>query len=75
MNTKLLTTYYFSVLSLQVVQTPTKVWRGIGGFQLVDLIITELKNHMTCFDSMPLIGWNYSIQTGEPILQRIFLKK
>ena len=22
--------------------------RTVGGFQLVDLIITELKNHMTC---------------------------
>ena len=28
----------------------------LGGFQLVDLIITELKNHMTCFNSMALIG-------------------
>ena len=41
---------------------------GFGGFQLLDLIITELKNHMTCYKSMPLIGWNYSIQTGEQIL-------
>ena len=39
-----------------------------GGFQLLDLIITELKCHMTCYNSMPLIGWNYSIQTGEQIL-------
>ena len=39
-----------------------------GVFQLLDLIITELKSHMTCYNSMPLIGWNYSIQTGEQIL-------
>ena len=26
-----------------------------GGFQLLNLIITELKSHMTCFNSMPLI--------------------
>ena len=39
-----------------------------GGFQLLDLIITELKSRMTCYNSMPLIGWNYSIQTGEQIL-------
>ena len=26
-----------------------------GGFQLLDLIITELKNHMTCYNSMPLV--------------------
>ena len=39
-----------------------------GGFQLLDLIITELKSNMTCYNSMPLIGWNYSIQTGEQIL-------
>ena len=35
---------------------------------IVDLIVTELKSHMTCYNSMPLIGWNYSIQTGEQIL-------
>ena len=28
----------------------------VGGFQLVDLIIAELENHMTCYNSMPLIG-------------------
>ena len=38
------------------------------GFQFLDLIITELKSHMTCYNSMPLIGWNYSIQTGKQIL-------
>ena len=27
-----------------------------GGFQLLDLIITELKSHMTCYNSMSLIG-------------------
>ena len=27
-----------------------------GGFQLLDLIIMELKSHMTCCNSMPLIG-------------------
>ena len=41
---------------------------SLGGVQLVDLIITELKCHVTCYDSIPLIGWNYSIQTGEQIL-------
>ena len=41
-------------------------------FQSLDLIITEFKSHMTCYNSMPLIGWNYSIETGEKILQRIF---
>ena len=30
--------------------------RAKGGFQLLDLIITELKSHMTCYNSMPLIG-------------------
>ena len=42
--------------------------QALGGFQLLDLIITELKSHMTCYSSMPLIGWNYSIQTWEKIL-------
>ena len=46
-----------------------------GGFQLLDLIITELKSRMTCYNSMLLIGWNYSIQTGEQILYRIFFDK
>ena len=27
-----------------------------GGFQLLDLIITELKSHMTSYNAMPLIG-------------------
>ena len=27
-----------------------------GGFQLLDLIITELKSHVTWYNSMPLIG-------------------
>ena len=47
----------------------------LGGFQLLDLIITELKSHMTGYNLMPLIGWNYSIQTGEQILLRIFFDK
>ena len=41
---------------------------NMGRFQLVDLIITELKDHMICYNSMPLIGWNYSIQTAVQIL-------
>ena len=27
-----------------------------GDFQLLDLIILELKSHMTCYNSIPLIG-------------------
>ena len=27
-----------------------------GGFQLLDLILRELKSHMICYNSMPLIG-------------------
>ena len=27
-----------------------------GGFQLLDLIITELKSHTICYNPMPLIG-------------------
>ena len=42
--------------------------RLFGGFQLLDLIIMELKSHMACYNSMPLIGWNNSIQTGEQML-------
>ena len=30
--------------------------QGKGGFQLLYLIIMELKSHMTCYNSMPLIG-------------------
>ena len=40
----------------------------LGGFQLLDLIITELKSHMTCYNSLPLIDWNHSNETGEQIL-------
>ena len=39
-----------------------------GRFQLVDLIIMELKDHMICYNSMPIIGWNYSIQHSVQIL-------
>ena len=46
----------------------TGFYRVIGGFQLLDLIIRELKSHMACYNSLPLIGWNYRIQTGEQIL-------
>ena len=45
----------------------TLFWRFLGNqgcFQLEDLIITELKDHMICYNSMPLIGCNYSFQTG-----------
>ena len=48
-------------------QTDDNKW-DIGVFQLLDFIIMELKSHMTCYNSMPLIGKNYSIQTGEQIL-------
>ena len=34
-----------------------KYWQQ-GGFQLLDFIITKLKSHMTCYNSMSLIGWN-----------------
>ena len=27
-----------------------------GGFQLLDLIVMEIKSHMTCYNSMPLIA-------------------
>ena len=35
--------------------TTLLVQRYLGGFQLLDLIIKELKSHMTCYNSMPLI--------------------
>ena len=38
-----------------------------GGFHLVALVIRELKSHMICQNSSPIIGWNYSIQTGDQI--------
>ena len=40
----------------------TEAWKNFatsgvkGGFQLLDLIITELKSHMARYNSMPLIG-------------------
>ena len=35
---------------------PSTQFDDYGGFQLLDLIITELKSHMTCYNSIPLIG-------------------
>ena len=42
-----------------------------GGFQLELVSISQVINHMTGYKSA-LIGWNYSIQTGEQILYMIF---
>ena len=39
-----------------------------GGFQLEFLTKSRVINHMTCYNSSALIGWNYNIQTGEQIL-------
>ena len=39
-----------------------------GGFQLEFVSISRFINHMTSYNSSALIGWNYSIQTGEQIL-------
>ena len=39
-----------------------------GGFQLEFVSIDRVINHITCYKSSALIGWNYSIQTGEQIL-------
>ena len=39
--------------------------RGHGGFQLLDLTITELKGHMTC--SRSLIGGNFICQKKNPL--------
>ena len=43
-----------------------------GGFQLE--FLCRVINHRTCYKFSAFIGWNYSIQTGEIILQSIFLK-
>ena len=39
-----------------------------GGFQLEFVSISWVINHMTSYNLSALIGWNYSIQTGEQIL-------
>ena len=41
-----------------------------GGFELEFASINQVLNHTTCykFKSLALIGWNYSIQSGEQIL-------
>ena len=48
------------------------VRRGIladhGDFQLLDLIITDFKSQMICYNPMPPVGWNNSTQTGGQIL-------
>ena len=42
--------------SQELGQLGERAMHGLGGFQLLDLITTELKSHMTCYNSMPLIG-------------------
>ena len=41
-----------------------------GGFELEFVSIHQVLNHTTCykFKSSALIGWNYSIQSGEQIM-------
>ena len=48
---------------------PTKT-RVVFSWNLYDGFI----NHRTCYKFSAFIGWNYSIQTGEIILQSSFLK-
>ena len=43
-----------------------KKW--IGGFQLEFVSVISVISPMTCYEFSALIGWNYSIQTGEQIL-------
>ena len=41
----------------KLIMVNPKIYLGDKGcFQLLDLIIMELKNHMTCYNLMPLIG-------------------
>ena len=48
---------YLDLVFLQLVtQRVTTTINVMGGFQLLDLIIRELKSHVTCYNSMPLIG-------------------
>ena len=46
-----------------------------GGFQLEFVNISQVINHMTCYNSSALIGCHYSIKTEEQILYRIFFEK
>ena len=47
---------------------PPKKQKDQGGFQLEFISISWVINHMTCYNSGALIGWNDSIQTEELIL-------
>ena len=51
-----------------ITQDPTLWQRVDGGFQLEFVSISWVINHMTYYKSSALIGWNFSIQTGEQIL-------
>ena len=33
------------------------LFANLGGFQLVDLIITELKDYMTCYSALIAMHW------------------
>ena len=36
-----------------------------GGFQLEFVSISQIINHMASYNLSAIIGWNYSIKTGE----------
>ena len=58
----------FCLFSIQV--QINKEWSLMdhGGFQLEFISTSRVINHMTCYKSSALIGWNQSIQTGDQIL-------
>ena len=63
--------------STDITGNPSPLYRGtckcIVGFQLLELIIMDLKSQMTCYNSMPLIGWNNSIRLESKSCKGFFL--
>ena len=55
-----------SIRNIQFFKNFNKTY--LGSFQLEFVSISRVINHMTCYKSSALIGWKYSIQTGEQIL-------
>ena len=62
--------FIYLILQTSLLQTDEKnqeiedVWKLKVEFVSISRVI----NHMTSYNSSALIGWNYSIQTGEQIL-------
>ena len=60
--------YDVAIIGAGMIGSAAAKYASEGCFQLKFVSVSQVINHMTCYISSALIGWNYSIQTEEQIL-------